>query len=241
MIVLISGATSGAIYGVLNLVFVEPYLDDAIELENQKNVREDMQQKDIDDLQEQNDSYRYWQKSGLVQSSVILGMSIASLFGIGYVFLYRTIPGSNDVKKAFVLSGVMWFVLFFVPFLKYPASLPGIGDPDTVNFRILFYLLFIILSGVFALCFYKLSKKYSERNKITKFVIFVVGYGVSVSVLFFVMPYYDMDESSISYETVYNFRVTTGFIMSVFWFVLPLIFGIMWNRFKPDRMRTASM
>ena len=35
-IVLLSGCFAGVIYGALNLVIVEPYLDDAINIENQK-------------------------------------------------------------------------------------------------------------------------------------------------------------------------------------------------------------
>ena len=34
-IVLLSGCFAGIIYGVLNLAIVEPYLDDAINIENQ--------------------------------------------------------------------------------------------------------------------------------------------------------------------------------------------------------------
>ena len=35
LIVLLSGCFAGTIYGTLNLIIVEPYLDDAINIENQ--------------------------------------------------------------------------------------------------------------------------------------------------------------------------------------------------------------
>jgi hypothetical protein len=45
----------------------------------------------------------------------------------------------------------MWFVLFLVPALKYPANPPAVGDPETIYYRQTLYVIFIAISGFSAL------------------------------------------------------------------------------------------
>jgi hypothetical protein len=83
--------------------------------------------------------YRAWQKSGEIVAGIILGISIAALFGIVFAYSRSSVlllPRSdNNKKKALVLAGIMWFVLFLVPALKYPANPPAVGDPETIYYR----------------------------------------------------------------------------------------------------------
>ena len=145
VVAVISGAIAGTIFGLINLALVEPYLDRAIEIEVQNTVRAGEEVNPIEHV-----NYRFWQKGGEVAAGTILGMSFGALLGIVFVFGRKLIPGSN-IKKALVLSGVIWLVIFMIPALKYPANPPTVGDPDTINYRQYLFISFILISGFTAL------------------------------------------------------------------------------------------
>ena len=229
VLVLLSGAAAGTIHGSINLVTVEPYLDEAIWIENQ-NLFASGEEKDTPQFWVEYNAYRYWQKGGQILAGAILGTSVGALFGIIYAFSRKSLPGDHDVKKALVLAGIMWFTLFLIPFLKYPANPPTVGDPDTVVLRGTLYLAFIGISGFSALVFYKISKRVRGLKKFVS----VVGYGVFMTVMFFAMPD-NPDEMTAPLDLVNGFRLMSVLAVSSFWFVLPLILGSLWHRLRPDK------
>ena len=121
IITLLSGAIAGTLLGLINQILVEPFVDDAIEIETQNMISEG---KTVD-RQEVN-SVRLWQKGGEIVAGTILGTSIGALFGLVFVYARNSLPGYSDLKKGLILAGIMFFVLFLVPTLKYPSNPPAI-------------------------------------------------------------------------------------------------------------------
>ena len=228
-IVLISGAFAGLIHGGVNLVIVEPYLDDAISIEN-RNLFESGEEEDTPEFWIEYNSFRVWQKGGQVLAGVILGISIGALFGIVYALSRNSLPGSHDVKKALILAGIMWLVIFFIPFLKYPANPPTVGDGDTVVLRGTLFLAFTAISGFSAVGFYQLSKKFQGNKKL----ISVFGYGVFITAVALIMPG-NPDEISAPMQLVDGFRIMSVFGVSTFWIIMPLVLGSLWHKFRPDK------
>jgi len=215
IIVLISGALAGTIHGVANLVFVEPYLDQAIGIENQ-HLFASGEEKDTPEFKARFDDYRYWQKEGQILAGTILGISMGALFGIVYAYSKNALPGQNVLKKTFTLAAIMWVTLYFIPFLKYPANPPTVGDPDTVVLRSILYLSFIAISGFGAVGFYQIYKKMQSRKKIIAFV----GYAIFISIVFVIIP---------------------ANPVSMFWISLGFIFGALWNHYKQDDVISSSL
>lgn len=233
LIVLSSGAAAGLIHGSVNLVFVEPILDQAIGIENQ-NMFASGEEKDTPDFWIKYDGYRAWQKSGQVFAGGILGISIGALFGIVFALSRNSLPGKTDFKKSLVLAGIMWCVIFFIPFLKYPANPPTVGDPDTVVLRGILYLTFIAISGFGAVGFYKLSQKLK-----TKKFIAIAGYAAFIGMIFVVMPE-NPDKITAPVDLVEHFRITSALTVSLYWIMLGLILGSLWSHYKPHKEITPS-
>lgn len=227
-IVLISGGLAGTIHGVANLALVEPYLDQAIGIENQ-HLFASGEEKDTPEFRAEFDSYRYWQKGGQILAGAILGTSIGALFGIVYAYSRNSLPGRTDLKKTFTLAAIMWLTVFIIPFLKYPANPPTVGDPETVVLRSILYLSFIAISGFGAVGFYQMYKKLQSRKKIIAFV----GYAIFISTVFVVMPP-NPDEISAPIELVNQFRMMSVIAVSVFWVSVAAILGIFWHKFQPQ-------
>ena len=218
IIVLISGCFAGLVHGGLNLILVEPYLDQAISIENQ-TLFATGEEEDTTSFWVEYNSYRVWQKGGQVLAGAILGTSIAALVGIVFLFVRKSLPEGNNVKKTLILSGLMWFTIFVIPFLKYPANPPTVGDAETVVMRGILFLSFIAISGLGAVAFYQVYKKLQNK----KFLVFV-GYAVFIGVAFFLMPE-NPDEITAPMDLVEGFRGASFVAVSVYWLTLGLILG----------------
>ena len=234
IIVLVSGAFAGLIHGTVNFAIVEPYLDQAIGIENQ-NLFASGEEEDTPEFWVEYEGYRDWQKSGQILAGVILGMSIGSLFGIVFALSRKSLPGNNDIKKAILLAGIMWFTLYLIPFLKYPANPPTVGDGETVVLRAILYLSFIAISGLGAFGFYKLSKKFQKNKKL----LALVGYGIFISIVFVAMPE-NPDEVTAPMNLVNEFRIMSVLGVTSFWASVGIILGIFWNKLNSKEETTRS-
>jgi len=225
VIVLVSGFTAGIIHGAVNLAIVEPYLDQAISIENQNLFATGLAE-DTPQFWAEYSSYRDWQKSGQVLASGILGMSIGALFGIVFAYSRNALPKGHTVKKTFVLAAIMWLTIFLIPFLKYPANPPTVGDADTVVLRSMLYLTFIAISGFSAVGFSRLYRKLENK----KYLAFV-GYAVFITAIFFIMPP-SPDEVTAPMDLVNGFRTMSVMAVTTFWIAEAIILGLLWQKYK---------
>ena len=81
-----------------------------------------------------------------------------------FLFVRNVLPEGNNVKKTLVLSGLMWFTIFVIPFLKYPANPPTVGETETVVLRSILFQSFIAISGLGAVGFYQVYKKLQNKK-----------------------------------------------------------------------------
>ena len=226
VIVLVSGFVAGVIHGTVNLVIVEPYLDEAIEIENQNLFATGLAE-DTPQFWAEYSSYRDWQKSGQLLAGGILGMSIGALFGIVFAYSRNSLPKGHTLKKTFVLAAIMWLTIFLIPFLKYPANPPTVGDVDTVVLRSILYLSFIAISGFSAVGFFILYKKLQNKKKGLVFV----SYAVFITTVFFIMPV-NPDEVKAPMDLVNSFRIMSVIAVTTFWIAEAIIFGMLWQKYK---------
>ena len=219
IITLLSGAIAGTILGAINQALVEPYIDRAISLETQNAI------KVVDPVELQN--YRVWQKGGEIAAGTILGMSFGALFGVVFVYSRSLLlPQSNsNIKKALVLAGIMWFVLFLIPALKYPANPPAVGDPETIYYREGLYIGLLAISGFSALGLALLYRKLGSRtpNNKNRIIIVPLIYAAIIVGAFIILPP-NPDEISAPMDLVQGFRIASSFTMSIFWGVLGINF-----------------
>ena len=224
-ITLLSGAIAGAALGIINQGIVEPFIDRAIDIENQNAMT-------AGELFNPNEyaAYRIWQRGGEIAAGTVLGLSIGGLFGIVFAYSRDSLPGSTNKKKAVILAGIMWLVLFIVPALKYPANPPAVGDPETISYRQSIYLAFLAISGFGALGLAYLYRKMGSMQ--SKKIIVAAAYVAMMAAAFVAMPP-NPDQITAPMDLVISFRIASAFTMSVFWGLLGIILGSFWDRLRP--------
>lgn len=224
-ITLFSGAIAGATLGIINQGIVEPFIAQAIDIENQNAIASG-------ELFNPNEyaAYRIWQRGGEIAAGTVLGLSIGALFGIVFAYARDSLPGSNNKKRALLLAGVMWLVLFMVPAFKYPANPPAVGDPETISYRQSIYLAFLAISGFAALGLAVIYRKLGHMQ--AKKAIIPAIYAAIMAVAFVAMPP-NPDEITAPMDLVVTFRIASAFTMSMFWGLLGILLGAFWDRLRP--------
>jgi predicted cobalt transporter CbtA len=230
-ITLSSGVIAGIILAFLNLGIVEPTIDKAIALEVQKQVSsgENVNMSELID-------YRYWQKAGTFAGGAIYGAGLASLFGVVFVFAGSKLPGKNNKQKAILLAGIMWFVLFLMVALKYPANPPAVGDPETIYYRETLYVGYILISGLAAL---GMAVIWIRTRMNSKKIIIPLMYAAIMVTAYVVMPS-NPDKTEISMDLIQTFRILTAITIGVFWGTLGIIFGSLWDKFLSREQTLAA-
>ena len=226
-VTLASGVAGGAFFGIMNLAIAEPLVDKAIGFELQREI----QSGHVIDYKQLTD-YRNWQKGGEVVSAVILGMALSGIFGIAFAYCRKALPGGSNVKKAIILAGVMWFTLFFVTSLKYPANPPAVEAPDTtIYFRQELYVAFVAISGLAALGAAFAAKRYGVNVKPALLIPMI--YAPVVIAAYFALPDNGYEVTDQMKGLVSNFRIVSELDMALLWGVMGLSFGFLWDRFTP--------
>lgn len=222
---LLSGVIAGLILAGVNYYIAEPFIDQAIRIEVDNSIASG-EVVDFDELI----TYRVWQKEGTFAAGAFLGLTYGAILGIVYMISRKYLPSSDNRKKALILAAIMCLSLYVVPFIKYPANPPAVGDPETIGLRDSLYTSYQLTSGLIALGVTILMYKL-RRISYIKYIIpvFYLGLVASIYAIFPANP----DEITAPMDLVNAFRAVTFGTMVMFYLVLGAIFGIMWNKFKP--------
>ena len=88
------------------------------------------------------------QKSfGLLTAAVVYGLSLGGLFALAFACGVRPRrPRRARRGPRILLAAFAFVVVYLVPFVKYPANPPSVGDPDTIGKRTALYLIMILIS-----------------------------------------------------------------------------------------------
>ncbi|HXS59971.1 MAG TPA: CbtA family protein [Candidatus Sulfopaludibacter sp.] len=227
IISLVSGIMAGEILAAINLFVVEPTTDKAIGYELQKDILKG-QQINFNQF----NSYRIWQKSGTFAAGAFIGMAYGALMGIVYVFARKYLPFSDndDRKKAITLAVLMYLAFYLVPFSKYPANPPAVGNPQTIGLRDHLYTTYQITSVIIALGMGILFFKFRKVDKIS-YIIPAMYLALIASMYFVWEP--NPDKIEIPMIVVNTFRALTAATMAIFFTSMGVFFGLLWSKFKP--------
>lgn len=220
-----SGVMAGEILATINLFVVEPTTDKAIGYETQRDIAKGIS---VDFNQLHN--YRIWQKSGTFAAGAFIGMAYGGLMGVVYIFARKYLPFSDDRKKAILLAALMYLAFYSVPFSKYPPNPPSVGDPHTIVLRQHLYTSYQIASVSIALVMSILFFKFRKINKI-KYSIPTIYVVLITSIYFIWVPFPDKILTPMS--VINTFRALTGATMAIFFTLIGVFFGLLWNKFKP--------
>ncbi len=206
---LIAGLFAGLAMGLFHFLVTERLIDRAIALEGE--VGQALVSRGV-------------QKAMLVVGSGLYGLTIGAIFAFAFIILRQHLPGRWPAVKAVALAGLLSWSVTLLPFLKYPANPPGVGDPETMNFRQTIQVGFIVLSALVVVTAGAIYWLLGRRGRETflwrwRLAITTALYGVLAVLLFTLMPV-NPDTTSVPAELIRNFRILSLAGQVLFWVIL---------------------
>jgi len=100
---------------------------------------------------------------GLGVGMIAMGAALGALFAVAYAVCLGRVGRVRPRSLALLVAAGGFIGVYLVPFIKYPASPPGIGNPDTIKQRGGLYLLMVICSVVFLVLAVWLGQRLKPR------------------------------------------------------------------------------
>jgi hypothetical protein len=230
--VIAAGLLAGLVVGLFHYVATEPVIEQAITLESSMHPEEAGEPPVVS---------RDTQRRGLIVGWLLYGLCVGLLFGAVYLLARPQIGAGGIALNAFLTALAAYWLVGLFPFLKYPANPPGVGDPDTIVYRQVLYVLFWVLSvgGVLVAGWvYRLARQRLTGN--TPWLVTAAAYIVYALLLYVLMPA-NPDAVSMPPDLVAAFRTLSALGLTLFWLVLGVAFaGLLRGLSGRAPARTAS-
>ena len=227
-----AGLLAGLLAGLFAFFVGEPVLDRAIALEESARAHGHEGGGHAHGGGGDEETFsRTTQKVGLFFATGLFGVTVGGVFGIGYAFFRERLSAGSDFKRSISLAGAIFVGAFLIPFLKYPANPPSVGDPSTIRERTAAYFTLVALSLLAILLAWLAARTLKARGVEALRRRLMVGASlvVVVGVLFLLLPAAPSDGGFPS-GMLWAFRLSSFGTQIAFWACLGLLFGVLCER-----------
>jgi Probable cobalt transporter subunit (CbtA) len=164
---LIAGALGGLLAFVFARIFAEPQIQKAIDYESAR----DAAQEALDKAAGQSvpaEGMEVFSRTiqanvGIGVALIFFGAAMGALFAVAYAICLGRTGRIRARNLAVLVAGGAFLSMYLVPFIKYPANPPAIGNGDTIQQRSSFYLLMVACSILFLILTVWLGKRLQAR------------------------------------------------------------------------------
>ncbi|WP_426560968.1 CbtA family protein [Angustibacter sp. McL0619] len=221
---LLVGLLAGAVAFVVAHFLGEPSVAAAIAVEESSHAAEHMHGDQVvlvsRDIQA---------SVGLLTALLLFGAALGGVFGIGAAVAQGRLGrlGARATSALLALAGFVTISL--VPFLKYPANPPAVGDPSTIARRSGLYFAMLALSLLFAVAAVWVARRLHTLSTWNRCLAGVATFVVLVGVAYAVLPAVD-EVGTFPADVLWRFRMGSLATQLSVWSTLGLAFGALTER-----------
>ncbi|ADG89191.1 membrane protein [Thermobispora bispora] len=169
------------------------------------------------------------QQAGLFLATGLYGLAVGGIFALVYAGLRGRVGPRNDGLLAIVAAGTAFLAIVLVPFVKYPANPPAVGDPDTIDERTLLYLV-MVLVGLAATAVAVGTARRAGPDPWRRWTAAVTAFLVPVVAAWLLLPPVDEVPEGFPATLLWDFRLASLGTQLVFWSALGVLFGLLTER-----------
>jgi len=163
---------------------------------------------------------------GLLTAAVVYGLALGGLFALAFTAVYGRVGRAGPGRTSVWLAAFAFVTIFLVPFVKYPANPPSVGDPNTIGERTAIYLIMILISLLAAGAAVRLRGILAERRPGSQATIAAAAcYLLVVAVAGLLLPSVNEVPKTFPAVTLYRFREASIGMQAVLWTTIGLVFA----------------
>ncbi|MEU5052849.1 CbtA family protein [Streptomyces sp. NPDC021096] len=220
---LVRGMLAGLAAGVLALITAyllgEPHVDSAIAFEEAHSH-------DHGGGGEELVSRTMQATGGLATGILVYGVALGGIAALAFCVALGRVGRFGPRATAALLALGAFTAVFLVPFVKYPANPPAVGDPDTLDQRTALFFLMIALSVLLVIGAVILGKRLAPRlGNWNATVAAGAALAVAIGLAYAFLPAGDNVPEGFPATLLWEFRLSALAVQLVLWTGFGLVFG----------------
>ncbi|MFF9984450.1 CbtA family protein, partial [Streptomyces erythrochromogenes] len=174
---------------------------------------------------------------GLATGVLVYGVALGGIASLAFSFALGRVGGFSPRATAALTGAGAFALVYLVPFLKYPATPPAVGNPDTIGQRTTLFFLMILLSVLLGLGAIILGRRLAPRlGNWNATLAAAGGFAVATALAFLVLPdNSDAVQPGFPAALLWEFRIASLAVQLVLWTVFAVVFGVLAQKLLTTR------
>ncbi|TQC49941.1 hypothetical protein EEB14_07345 [Rhodococcus sp. WS4] len=244
---LIAGFVAGILSGGIAYITGEQHIDAAIAIEESHSVAGD-EHGDPSSAESHHHEEaeplvsRDGQRAGLFLATSLSGAALGAIYACA-LSAARTRSRLSAAALITVVGAAGWFAIAAVPFGKYPANPPAVGDPNTITQRTVLWFTMVAL-GLLAVAAFAYTHKLIDARTASTPTAVAAAVLVALAVVaagYAVAPAIDEVPADFPASLLWQFRVSSVITQLTLWAALTGLFALLTDhasRRKPGNQPT---
>lgn len=225
---LLAGLIAGLLAATVGYFIGEPKIDAAIAIEDAAAAHEAPEPAGAHSHGDEEEPLvsRDGQKAGQFLALGLGGLAFGAVFGAAahHARRFTTLSGP---ALAIALGIGGWLAIVAVPFFKYPANPPAVGDPDTINDRTLLWVAVVLLGFVAVGAGVAVYKALSGKLDTLRLIAGVLTFVVITALGYILLPGVDEVKADFPPSLLWQFRIASLAQTATLWAALGLGFAFL--------------
>ncbi|MFJ9637721.1 CbtA family protein [Streptomyces sp. NPDC101178] len=168
---------------------------------------------------------------GLATALLVFGVAAGGIAALVFAYALGRIGAFGPRATAALIAGAALLTVYIVPFLKYPANPPAVGNPDTIGQRTTLFFLMVALSVLLAVAAVIIGKRLAPSlGNWNASIAAAAGFVLVIGLAYAFLPSFDEVGKDFPGTLLWKFRLSTLAVQTAFWTGFGLIFGYLTER-----------
>jgi predicted cobalt transporter CbtA len=168
---------------------------------------------------------------GLLTGSVVYGAAIGGLFSLVFAYAYGRVSNFGPRGTAALLALAGFIAVVLIPQIKYPATPPAVGNPDTIGVRTELFFIMIVVSIATMVASIGLARRLWAQYGAWNASIIAGAAFLAVTVIAqYALPTINDVPENFSADLLWRFRTASLGMHVVLWAAIGLAFGAVVER-----------
>ncbi|CAN5667114.1 CbtA family protein [soil metagenome] len=167
---------------------------------------------------------------GLLTGTVTIGVTIGGLLALAAAGAMGRMGRLSPAGSTLVVGAIGYVSVALLPFLKYPATPPAVGDGETIGQRTILYFVFLLVSVIAAAACTVLAGKFTAPWGAQNAALVGVGTYLALVVLAgLVMPTVN-EVGDFPADVLWDFRIASLITLTTLWATVTIALSALINR-----------
>jgi hypothetical protein len=163
---------------------------------------------------------------GLLTGTVVFGAALGGLFSLVFAYAYGRVSNFGPRGTAALLALAGFTAIVLIPQIKYPATPPAVGNPDTIGVRTELFFIMIVISVATLVAAIGLARRlWAQYGAWNASIIAGAAFLVVTVVAQYALPTINDVPENFSADLLWRFRTASLGLHVVLWTTIGLAFG----------------